>query len=212
MCDHETRGTLSEQVSPKTKTPALCEKDETTGALWFVTALFCWRSAWVSCLSLLRSGRQTSRPSAPSGADMRLPVFLLLYHSACDELVSCLIGNNNRNCKLRIPDCRIGIWNIIYTVGECVTSFCFFSVFLHVQFVTLTLPFGCWKWSVFVNTTRLQKAGPLADNVQRLVIMMNWYYYSRLGWLGNYFWDSYAKVSKVGCKNKANLLKCIRFP
>lgn len=112
---------------PKNKTPALSEEDETTGALWFVTALFCWRSAWVSCLSLLRSGRQTSRPSAPSGADMRLPVFLPLYHSACDELVGCLIGNNNRNCKLRIPDCHIGSWNIIYTVGECVTSFCFFG-------------------------------------------------------------------------------------
>lgn len=28
-----------------------------------------------------QSGSQTSRPSAPSGTDMRLPVFLPLYHS-----------------------------------------------------------------------------------------------------------------------------------
>lgn len=73
------------------------------------------------------SGSQTSSPSAPSGADMSACVPLSLsLQCVMNWAVSCLIGNNNRNYKLRIlPDRRISLWNIIYTVWECVISFVF---------------------------------------------------------------------------------------
>lgn len=93
----------------------------------FSKVRFCWGSCFLFITEALRSGSQTSRPSAPSGVDMSacVPPSLSLQ-CVMNRSVSCLIGNNNRNCKLRIlPDCHIGIWNIIYTVWEYVISFVF---------------------------------------------------------------------------------------
>lgn len=86
-----------------------------------------------------------SRPSAPSGADMSAGVPLSLsLRCVMNWSVSCLIGNNNRNYKLRIlPDCRISFWNIIYTVWECVISFVFqrwLFTYLYIQWFSRNCP------------------------------------------------------------------------
>ena len=99
----------------------------------------CWVSCSASCLSPKGFTQAAKQPDpAPPVALTCLPVFLLFITPTCDESVwqfSRLIGNNNRNCKLRIlPDCHIGIWNIIYTVWECVISFCFSDMSLYSVF------------------------------------------------------------------------------
>lgn len=61
--------------------------------------------------SLRHADMQTYRPSAPSGADLsaRVPLPLSLQR-VMNWSVGCSIGNNNRNCKLRIlPGCHVGI-------------------------------------------------------------------------------------------------------
>lgn len=95
-----------------------------------------------------------SRPSAPSGADMSAGVPLSLsLRCVMNWSVSCLIGNNNRNYKLRIlPDCRISFWNIIYTVWECVISFVFqrwLFTYLYIQCFNRNCPI--WMQIFFQN-------------------------------------------------------------
>lgn len=77
---------------------------------------FCWCSGYVSCLSLTCTHRPD--PAPPSGADICLPGFLSLsLKCVMNGSVSCLIGDNSRNCNLRIlPDCHISIWYYLYCI------------------------------------------------------------------------------------------------
>ena len=91
---------------------------------------------------------QRFRPSAPSGADMFacVPLSLSLLR-VTNWSVSCWIGNNNRNCKLRIhPDCQIGIWHNIYTVWKYVISSVIQPcVFTYRKFILYMCKILFWK-------------------------------------------------------------------
>lgn len=70
------------------------------------------------CFLFIIDVHQPSRPSTPSGADICRPGFLSLsLKCVMNGSVSCLIGDNSRNCSLRIlPDCHISIWYYLYCI------------------------------------------------------------------------------------------------
>lgn len=89
-CDYETGGTLfiekgatKNSISLTAFGPTMSEAETQILLRHMFPFLF--------ITEVLHSGSQTSRPSAPSGTDMCLPVFLSLYHSMCDELVCQLL-------------------------------------------------------------------------------------------------------------------------
>lgn len=121
-------------------------KDETTHLFWQVVEFLVQLPVYHRNASLRQPNNQTQRPQWRWHVCQCSSLFIT---PTCDELVwqfSRLIGNNNRNCKLRIlPDCHIGIWNIIYTVWECVISFCFSEMSLYSVF-TINWPIWSCKF------------------------------------------------------------------
>lgn len=85
------------------------------------------------CFLFIIDVHQPSRPSTPSGADICLPGFLSLsLKCVMNGSVSCLIGDNSRNCNLRIlPDCHISIWYYLY----CIRAY-YFLLLLMCLFTT----------------------------------------------------------------------------
>lgn len=79
---------------------------------WQILLMF-----WL-CFLFIIDVHQPSRPSPHSGADICLPGFLSLsLKCVMNGSVSCLIGDNSRNCNLRIlPDCHISIWYYLYCI------------------------------------------------------------------------------------------------
>lgn len=77
---------------------------------------FCWCSGYVSCWSLTRPKHPDPAPSV-----ICLPGFLYLsLKCVMNGSVSCLIGNNSRNCNVTIhPNGHISIWYYFYCIREC---------------------------------------------------------------------------------------------
>lgn len=76
----------------------------------------CPCSGYVSCLSPTRP-----KHADPAPAVICLPGFLSLSLKCVrNGSVSCLIGNNSRNCNPTIhPDCHISIWYYSCCIREC---------------------------------------------------------------------------------------------